>query len=112
MVAVACADKDATVLRSEQDVGVDAYQYAYETSNGIAAQESGHLKNVGTDDEANDVTGEFSFTAPDGTLVKLAYTADENGFHPVGDHLPVAPEIPEYIARAIKLLPVVESRRR
>lgn len=107
LIAFACAEKDASVVKSEQDVGIDNFNYAYETSNGITAHESGSLKG-----ESIDVTGEFSFTAPDGTKVKVAYTADESGFHPVGDHLPVAPEVPEYIARAIKLLPIVESRRR
>lgn len=44
---------EVTILRNEQNVNADGtYQYAYETSNGIAAEEQGHLKNVGTDDEA------------------------------------------------------------
>lgn len=42
------ADKDAVVLRQDSEVNPDGtYQYAYETSNGIAAAEQGTLKNVG-----------------------------------------------------------------
>ena len=36
------------------------------------------------------VTGEFSFKAPDTKAVyQLTYTADSEGFQPVGEHLPV-----------------------
>lgn len=54
LLAVANADEDVpTILRNEQSVNADGtYQYAYETSNGIAAEEQGSLKNVGTDAEA------------------------------------------------------------
>ena len=42
------ADQDAVVLKQNADVFPDQYNYEYETSNGIAAQESGVLKNVGS----------------------------------------------------------------
>lgn len=41
------ADADAQILRQDSDVNVESYNYAYETSNGIAAQEAGQLKNAG-----------------------------------------------------------------
>lgn len=56
MFAVAAADvshivrspeADAHVVKQDVDVFADQYQYLYETSNGIAAQESGVLKNAG-----------------------------------------------------------------
>lgn len=46
--------------------------------------------------------GSFQYTAPDGTPISIQYTADENGFVPQGAHLPVAPEIPPAIARALE----------
>lgn len=40
-------DAEAQILRQDADVNVESYNYAYETSNGIAAQEAGQLKNAG-----------------------------------------------------------------
>ncbi|CAD7090691.1 unnamed protein product [Hermetia illucens] len=80
------------------DVSPDgSYQYSYETSNGIAAQEQG----VG----GHSAAGAASHTSPEGIPIKLTYTADENGFHPEGAHLPVPPPpepIPDYIVRALQ----------
>lgn len=46
--------------------------------------------------------GSFSYTAPDGTEIKVSYTADENGFVPVGDHLPTPPPIPPEIQKSLE----------
>lgn len=62
-----------------------------ETSNGISAQEQGQLKNAGTDNEAIEVRGQFSYTGPDGVVYTVTYVANENGYQPQGAHLPVAP---------------------
>ncbi|KAI8126465.1 Larval cuticle protein 8 [Lucilia cuprina] len=84
--------EDATVLRSESEVGPESFQYAYATSDGVEAEAQGQLKNVGTDEEAIVVKGSFSFVADDGQTYTVNYVADENGFQPQGAHLPVAPE--------------------
>ncbi|CAD7090708.1 unnamed protein product [Hermetia illucens] len=68
-----------------------SYQYSYDTTNGIAAQEQG----VG----AVRAQGGFSYTSPEGIPIQVAYTADENGFQPQGNHLP---QIPEAILRALQ----------
>jgi len=91
----ASPDASAPVLRSSSDVNPDgSYNYAYETGNGIAAQESG----VG----GHSASGSAAWTAPDGTPVQLSYVADENGYQPVGSHIPTPPPVPEAIVRALQ----------
>ncbi|XP_063619216.1 cuticle protein CP14.6-like [Cydia splendana] len=85
-------DADAQVLRYDaENNGIDSYQYAVETSNGISQQEQGQLQNAGSENEAISVRGSFSYTGPDGVVYTVTYIADENGFQPQGAHLPVAP---------------------
>lgn len=90
------------IVRAHAEVNHDgSWVNSYETGNGIVAEEQGVLKNAGTDNEAQSVSGQFSYTAPDGTVVKMSYVADENGFVPQGDHLPVAPPVPDAILKAL-----------
>ncbi|ENN76004.1 pupal cuticle protein 20 [Dendroctonus ponderosae] len=77
--------------------GDGTYNWLYETGNGINADESGDARGDGTKAQ-----GQFSYTAPDGQRVSLQYTADENGFRPVGSHIPTPPPIPEAILRSIE----------
>ena len=48
------------------------------------------MKNVGQDNEFVAVRGSFSYTADDGKVYTVNYIADENGFQPQGEHIPVA----------------------
>lgn len=90
------------ILRQFQDINPDgSYNYAYETGNGIAAEEQGYIKNRGQEDEAQVVQGQFQYQTPDGEFIRLVYEADENGFRPQGAHLPTPPPIPEAIQRAL-----------
>ena len=83
---------NAQILKYENDnIGIDGYSYAYETSDGTSHQEKAELKNAGSENEALSVTGSFSWIAPDGQVYTVTYIADENGFQPSGAHLPVAP---------------------
>ncbi|XP_063920058.1 pupal cuticle protein 20-like [Zophobas morio] len=87
------------ILRLDNNNNGDgSYNYAYETGNGIAAQERGQL----TSPDALAADGSFSFTSPDGQQFTITYTADENGFHPQGAHLPTPPPIPDAILRSIE----------
>lgn len=54
----------------------------------MTRQEEAELKNVGTEQEAIVIRGSVSWVAPDGQTYTLNYIADENGFQPIGDHLP------------------------
>lgn len=85
-------------LDNNPNQGDGSYSYAYETGNGIAAQERGFLKGIGPEG-AQEADGSFSYTAPDGQRISLQYVADENGFRPVGSHLPTPPPIPDAILR-------------
>ncbi|XP_018575897.1 endocuticle structural glycoprotein SgAbd-2-like [Anoplophora glabripennis] len=75
-----------------------SYSWSYETENGIAAREQGHLKAP----ETMEAQGDFKYTAPDGTPIALQYVANENGFQPSGAHLPTAPPIPDAILRSLE----------
>ncbi|EDV95688.1 larval cuticle protein 65Ag1 [Drosophila grimshawi] len=86
------SDGEAQVVRSNSDVGPEKYNYAYETSNGIQAEETGDLQNIGSEHEAISVKGSYSFVGDDGVTYTVNYVADENGFQPQGSHLPVGPQ--------------------
>lgn len=75
---------------------------SYETANEINVEEKGYLKNAGNPEtEAQVAEGSFSYTGTDGVRYTVTYVADENGFVPVGDHLPTPPPIPEAILKAL-----------
>uniref|UniRef100_A0A1L8E3C3 Putative cuticular protein 26 rr-1 family n=1 Tax=Nyssomyia neivai TaxID=330878 RepID=A0A1L8E3C3_9DIPT len=83
--------RNAQILRYETDnIGVDGYRYAFETSDGISRQEEAELKNAGTENEAISVRGSYSWVAPDGQTYTINFIADENGYQPEGAHLPKA----------------------
>lgn len=106
MVAAALAGGEydhIQVVRSEQEVNPDSFKINLELDNGQVQQQEGHLQGQG-EEQAIVQQGSFSWNAPDGTPISIQYTADENGYHPVGDHLPTPPPVPEVIARAIEYI--------
>ncbi|XP_015609901.1 pupal cuticle protein 20 [Cephus cinctus] len=90
---------------NNQNNGDGSYQYNYEAANGISAEESGALQG-----DSEVVKGSYSYTGPDGVQYTIHYTADENGFHPEGAHLPTPPPIPEEIRRGVELSLAAEAR--
>ncbi|XP_064292101.1 uncharacterized protein LOC128670911 [Plodia interpunctella] len=110
LLAVACAAPQAPaepipILRQESQVNPDgSYQYSYETGNGINAEEQGSLKNVGAEEPALQVQGQFQYPSEEGGNIQLTYVANENGFQPQGAHLPTPPPIPAAIQRALDYL--------
>lgn len=89
---------------------------SYETGNSITAEEQGFLKNAGQpEQEAQVAQGQYKYTSPEGQVIELSYIADENGFQPVGAHLPTPPPIPAAIQKALDYLaslPSTESPQR
>lgn len=78
---------------------------SFETENGIAAREQGGLKQVPDSKEpGNAAEGAYTYTAPDNSKVEISYTADERGFIPSGNVLPVAPPTPPAILRLLEWL--------
>ncbi|CAB3221339.1 unnamed protein product [Arctia plantaginis] len=80
-----------------------SFNYFFETSNGIAAQEQGVPRNFGGNPPVVPVVaqGSFSWTSPEGVPISIAYVADENGYQPTGDAIPTSPPVPAQIARAL-----------
>ncbi|GBP89593.1 Larval cuticle protein LCP-17 [Eumeta japonica] len=94
-------EANAEVKKLETNVYEDGFKYTYETSNAIAAEAEGTLKKF-PENSAVVVKGSFDFITPDGGPVHFTYVADENGYQPQSDILPVGPEIPAYITRALE----------
>ncbi|CAH0397815.1 unnamed protein product [Chilo suppressalis] len=82
--------------------GDGTYRFSYDTPTGISAHESGSPRASGPEGPAVTAEGGFSYRAPDGQQISLSYTADENGFHPTGSHIPTPPPIPEAILRSLE----------
>lgn len=94
------------ILSQENENNFDgSFTNNYEAGNGISFAQEGIVKIV-PDIEApvHEVSGSYSYVAPDGTEVKVDYIANENGFQPQGDVLPVAPPLPPVIARALQYI--------
>ncbi|XP_058828568.1 pupal cuticle protein Edg-78E-like [Topomyia yanbarensis] len=95
--APAADDASATILTQENSIEPDGkFAWKFSTSNGIQAEESGQ--------GGQSVQGSASWVGDDGVPIVLTYTADENGYHPQGVHLPTPPPIPDYILRALKYI--------
>lgn len=79
-------ESTAQVVSQNLDIAPDLSQYSsgHQTSNGIQAQEQAQLQQPRSAEEspAYAVSGSYSYTAPDGQIITVTYTADANGFHP------------------------------
>ncbi|XP_055918038.1 endocuticle structural glycoprotein SgAbd-4 [Eupeodes corollae] len=92
------------ILKYNKEQSEDgSYKTEYETGNNIQHEETGFLKDF-SDLHPNGVLvqhGQYSYESPDGNIVSVQYTADENGFRATGDHIPTAPPIPEEIQKGL-----------
>merc|ERR1739838_902160 len=82
------------ILREESILEEDGtHNFEFESANGIVRSESG--------DSYGNKQGSISFTRPDGTPFYMTFVADENGFQPQSDALPVAPAFPHPIPQFV-----------
>ncbi|CAK1553606.1 unnamed protein product [Leptosia nina] len=104
---VASDARSAETVRYGNEIEADgAYNYFFETNNGIAAQAQGIPRAFGGNPPVvPDVAqGSFSWTSPEGEVIAITYVADENGYQPSGNAIPQPPEIPAQIARALEYI--------
>ncbi|XP_066943602.1 cuticle protein AMP1A-like [Macrobrachium rosenbergii] len=82
--------------RTQDEFG--SFSVDFEADNGIVFSQSGSPS--GPEDSVVK-SGVYSYTAPDGTFVEVKYVADENGYQPESDLLPLAPEFPHPIPQFV-----------
>ncbi|XP_030385802.1 larval cuticle protein 65Ag1-like [Scaptodrosophila lebanonensis] len=88
--ALAAPNQDAEILRYENDnIGVEGYNFALETSDGTSKQEQGQLKSL-PEGDAIVVRGSFQYLDNEGQVHTTSYIADENGYQPQSADIPVA----------------------
>ncbi|XP_069674209.1 endocuticle structural glycoprotein SgAbd-8-like [Periplaneta americana] len=94
------------IIRFDKEQSADgSYKTSYETGNNIIAEETGFLKNPGVENEEALVQhGSYTYTAPDGSIITVTYTADEQGFRATGDHLPTPPPVPAEIQKSLDII--------
>lgn len=64
-----------------ENIGIDGYKFAYETSDGTKRDEEGQLKNAGSENEAIAVRGSFTWKDEvSGQVYTVTFVADENGY--------------------------------
>ncbi|KAG8237862.1 hypothetical protein J437_LFUL017861 [Ladona fulva] len=67
------------------------YRLSYVSEDGTKLSESGRLvPNAEGDDQVLVKEGSYSFVTPEGRTYSVQYVADEQGFRPVGEHIPRA----------------------
>lgn len=95
------------LLRFETNKNPDgSFHFSYEGGDQSVRQEQGVIENAGTEDEALEVSGMYSYIDADGNTVEVHYTAGKNGFVPIGTIIPK--EITE-LAKSAAFLPKVSE---
>ncbi|XP_053965742.1 endocuticle structural glycoprotein SgAbd-3 [Anastrepha ludens] len=80
------------------------FHYHYELGDGSKVSQDGVLKNVDGAHEGEAIEGKFAFVADDGKQYLVTYVADENGYQPMGEHLPTPPPVPDSVLKTLKYL--------
>ncbi|CAD7013191.1 endocuticle structural glycoprotein SgAbd-3 [Ceratitis capitata] len=104
-VAAALAKDEVQLISNEAMVEYDGkFHYHYELGDGSKASQDGVLKNVDPEHQGESIEGKFAFVGDDGKEYLVSYIADENGYQPIGDHLPTPPPVPESVLKTLKYL--------
>ncbi|TKX27921.1 homeobox protein 13-like [Spodoptera litura] len=100
------------ILRLSNEMDLDG-SFSYEALGADQTHYVQHsrMENAGTGKDEQVVEGSYSYVGDNGKTYTVHYIADANGFRASGDHLPVAPPIPEIIQRAIQYNLVEESKK-
>lgn len=80
--------QEVETLRSDIEVNPESHGFNVETSDGSKFESHGELRNG-----AYIHKGTYTHVGDDGVTYTVQYVADEHGFRPVGEHLPVAPAV-------------------
>ncbi|XP_066260176.1 endocuticle structural glycoprotein SgAbd-4-like [Euwallacea similis] len=90
------------IISQSSDVHPDgSFQWKFEAGDGTKQDQQGVPKPV-ENGTAEVVQGAAAWSDPEGGKHELVYVADENGYQPQGSDIPVPPEIPAPIARALE----------
>jgi len=96
--------KPIAIVRSHNNPPAEtaAFDYSFETENGIKQEATGSVRNV-DDVDVSVMKGSYEFTGADGIVYAVEWYADETGFHATAPHLPrnVEPNHPE-VAAAVR----------
>ena len=97
-VAVVAAGPPIAITRSVYNApgiqpGVDDWNYAFETENGIKQEAAGEMKNIG-DSTVMVMRGSYEYIGSDQLTYVVDWVADENGFRASAPHLPKSVPIP------------------
>jgi len=86
------------ILRDDRNQPHDgSYSFDTETGDGIVRSEHGARIEDGSAEGGMAQAGSYSFTLPNGEEFELSFVADDGGFQPQSDFLPVAPAFPHPI---------------
>ncbi|XP_045777185.1 nuclear pore complex protein DDB_G0274915-like isoform X2 [Maniola jurtina] len=89
-------DRVSNTVKYHMNIGLNKFNYGFETENGIKMEENG----VSNDGDKRQ--GGYSYTGDDGKVYSVVYTADKNGYRPMGSHLPTPPPIPVEILESLQ----------